>query len=208
MSKIIEMLKKVDALITDDHFVYTSGKHGEVYINKDALYPYTDLVSEIGKMFAEEFKDYDIDVVVGPALGGIILSQWTAYHLSQIKDKRILSVYTEKDENKNQVFTRNYDKIVEGKNILVIEDITNTGGSVVKVINSVKNAGGNIVATGVMVNRNSEVNAKSLGFEFKALGFLEANAYDENEIPDWLAKRPINTNVGHGKKYLQAKGLL
>ncbi len=208
MSKIIEMLKKANAVITDDHFVYTSGKHGEIYINKDALYPYTDLVSEVGKMFAEEFKDYDIDVVVGPALGGIILSQWTAFHLSKIKGKEILSVYTEKDENKNQIFTRNYDKLIKDKNILIVEDITNTGGSLVKVVDSVKSEGGKVVAGGVMVNRNPEVNSENLDIEFKALGFLEAKAFDEENLPDWLAKRPINTDVGHGKKYLQAKGLL
>lgn len=87
---VITILKKVGAVLTDDHFVYTSGKHGSVYINKDALYPHTKETSQIGQMFAQAFKDMAIDVVAAPALGGIILSQWTAYHLSQLNGKTCL----------------------------------------------------------------------------------------------------------------------
>jgi len=206
---IIQILKKVNAVITDDHFVYTSGKHGEVYINKDALYPHTEEVSNVGKMFADKFKDREIDVVVGPALGGIILSTWTAFHLSQLTGREIFGVYTEKDENKNQVFTRGYDKYISGKKVLVIEDLTTTGGSVKKVVNSVQNAGGTVVEVCVMVNRNpEEVNGKMMGTPFSSLGILPAAAYDEVECPFCKEGRKINTNIGHGKKYLQAKGKL
>src|SRR5216110_2692465 len=71
--------------------------------------------SKVGKMFAEMFKDFDVDVVAAPALGGIILSQWTAYHLSKLKKRNIMGVYTEKTLDKNQIFTRGYDKLVRGK---------------------------------------------------------------------------------------------
>ena len=87
MSKALGILKKVGAVITDSHFVGTSGKHFAAYINKDALYPHTNDTSVICEMFARLCKDLDISTVVGPALGGIILSTWTAHHLSQIKDK-------------------------------------------------------------------------------------------------------------------------
>jgi len=88
MSDVISILKKVQAVLTDGHFVYTSGKHGSVYVNKDAVYPHTKETSQIGKLFAEKFKNKNIDVVAAPALGGIILSQWTAYHLSKLQKKR------------------------------------------------------------------------------------------------------------------------
>ena len=85
MPDIITILKQVGAVITDSHFVYTSGKHGSVYINKDALYPHTQETSQVGKMMAEKYQHRTVDVIVGPALGGIILSQWTAYHLSKFR---------------------------------------------------------------------------------------------------------------------------
>ena len=204
--EVIELLKKSNGLITDSHLVYTSGKHGSVYINKDALYPHTEFASRIGELFAEKHKDMDIDIVAAPALGGIILETWTAYHLSKLKGKEILGIYTEKDAEKNQVFTRGYDKLVKGKNVLVIEDLTTTGGSVVKVINSVKKAGGNIVAVSVMVNRDPEkINSKMMDAPFSSLAVLKAEAWDEADCKLCKTNVPINITVGHGKKYLEEK---
>lgn len=206
MEKVIEILKSVGAVMTDDHFVYTSGKHGSIYVNKDALYPHTKETSEVGKMFAEKFLDMDIDTVAAPALGGIILSQWTAYHLSELKGKEILGVYTEKTPEKEQIFTRGYDKHVKGKNVLVIEDLTTTGGSVRKVVDSVKAAGGNVVAVCVMVNRDPvNVTSEVVGGPFSALGILPAEAFEEAVCPLCAKNVPINTTVGHGKKYLESK---
>lgn len=202
---ILDTLKKTNALITDSHFVLTSGKHSPIYVNKDALYPHTKEASKIGKMFAEKFKSLDIDAVAGPALGGIILSQWTAYHLSKLKKKDILGVYTEKTLEKNQVFTRGYDKLVRGKNILVVEDLTTTGQSVKKVINSVLEHGGKVIAVGVMVNRDPKnISSKTIGAPFFSLGELFTQNYDEKNCPLCKKGVPINASVGHGKKYLES----
>ncbi len=204
---VIDILKKIGAVITDDHFVYTSGRHGKVYINKDALYPHTELASKVGQMFAEQTKDLDIDVVAAPALGGIILSQWTANHLSQLKGKEVLGVYTEKDQEKNQVFTRGYDKLVTNKHVLVIEDLTTTGGSVRKVVDTVKQVGGNVVRVGVMVNRDPQnVTEEVIGAPYFALGELPVESFTEEECPMCKEGKPVNTTVGHGKKYMEAKG--
>lgn len=206
MNDIIEMLTSVGGIITESHIVYTSGKHGSVYINKDALYPHTALSSQVGQMFAEVNKHIDIDVVVAPALGGIILSQWTAFHLSAIKKKEILGVYTEKDAEKNQVFTRGYDLFIKGKNVLVIEDLTTTGGSVLKVVTRVREAGGTVAGVSVMVNRNPEqVNESLFSAPFSSLGILKVEAFDEIDCPLCKQSIPINTAVGHGKKYLDLK---
>jgi orotate phosphoribosyltransferase len=206
MSDVISILKKVQAVLTDGHFVYTSGKHGSVYVNKDAVYPHTKETSQIGKLFAEEFKNKNIDVVAAPALGGIILSQWTAYHLSKLQKKEVLGVYTEKTAENGQVFTRGYDKLIKGKNVLVIEDLTTTGGSVRKVVDTVRATGGKVVGIGVMINRDPKnVTSQVVGGPFVSLGILKAEAFDEKKCPLCKKGIPINTNAGHGRKYLEAK---
>jgi orotate phosphoribosyltransferase len=206
MSDVVEILKKLGAVITDDHFVYTSGKHGEIYINKDALYPHPVETSEVGKTFAEKYKDMEIDVVAAPALGGIILSTWTAYHMTQMKGKEILGVYAEKMPDKSMAFTRGYDKLIAGKKVLVIEDLTTTGGSVKKVVDLVRATGGDVVAVCVMVNRDPDtVNSEFIGAPFDSLGVLKAQAWDEADLPENIKNRPVNVNVGHGKKYMEAK---
>ena len=207
MPDIITLLKKANAVITDSHIVYTSGKHGSVYVDKDALYPHTEMASEVGRMMAEKFKDADVEVVVGPMLGGIILSQWTAHHLTQMTGREVLSVYTEKDAESNQIFSRRrYDRHVKGKKTLIVEDITNTGGSAKKVVDTVKAAGGIVVALCVMVNRDPKnITSETMGAPFDALGIIEAEAYDESTCPLCKKGVPINTEVGHGKAYLAKK---
>ncbi|MEK7571328.1 MAG: phosphoribosyltransferase family protein [Patescibacteria group bacterium] len=204
--KTLELLRKTKAIYTDGHFVGTSGRHMAVYLNKDALYPHTEAVSQMGALFAEKNKELDIDLVAAPALGGIILCTWTAYHLSQAKGKEILGVYTEKTPDKNQIFTRGYDQLVKGKKVLVIEDLTTTGGSVKKVVDSVRAVGGTVVGVCVMVNRDPElVTSESIGAPFTSLAVLKAESWEEKDCPLCKKNIAVNTNVGHGKKYFEAK---
>ncbi len=205
MTTILDLLKQANAITTDSHIIYTSGKHGDAYINKDALYPHTAMASQVGKMMAEKYKDTEIDVVVAPALGGIILSQWVAHHLSVLVKKEILGVYAEKDADKNLIFTRGYDKLVAGKKVLVVEDVTNTGGSAKKVVDSVKEIGGTVVGVCVMVNRNPKVDEAYMGAPFTALAEFPTIIYDEADCPMCKENVPVNTEIGHGRKYVMKK---
>jgi orotate phosphoribosyltransferase len=213
-NKVLNLLKKTEGIFTG-HFVYTSGKHAPRYLNKMALFAHPLYASEMGKLFADKYKKRKIDVVVAPALGGIVLAQWTAYHLSKQNKKDVVSVYTEKDKGtsssgaeSNQIFTRGYDKYVKDKNVLVVEDIVTTGISIKKVVKAVKKAGGKIVEVCAMANINSEprsITERLIGAKFSSLAELPVVLYDDNKCE--LCKRniPINTNLGHGKKFLEEK---
>jgi orotate phosphoribosyltransferase len=204
--ELLAIFKKLGGYISGSHIVYTSGKHGEVYFNKDAIYPHTKEISSICKEIATRFKDKSIEVVAAPALGGIILSQWTAFHLSELTGKEVLGVYTEKTPDKNQIFTRGYDALVKGKNVLIVEDITTTGGSVKKVVDSVRVAGGTVVAVCVLVNRDpTGITSESMGAPYSALASQKAQAWDEGECPMCKNNVPINTTVGKGRDYLAQK---
>ena len=62
-----------------------------------------------------------------------------------------------------------------------------------------------VVAVCVMVNRNPKnVNAKMMGTPFYSLDIFPAEAFDENVCPMCKNKQPINTKIGHGKKYLES----
>lgn len=198
--KVIEILKKVGAIITNDHFLLTSGLHSSTYINKDALYPHTTEASKIGYLIAKRHLGKGIEIVVGPALGGIILSQWTAYHLTQLEEKEILGQFSEKTADKRQILTRGYDKLIKGKKILVVEDITTTGGSVKKVVDSVRKVGGEVVAVCVMINRDPErVHSALFGAPYESLAIFEAEAYDPAVCPMCKAGTPFNKDIGHAK---------
>lgn len=210
--QVLELLKKSDAIF-QGHFVYTSGKHAPRYLNKMALFVHPLLATKMGELFAEKFKNKDIDVVVAPALGGIVLAQWVAFHLSKFRKKEIIAVYTEKDKGSfssgaesNQIFTRGYDKYVKSKNVLVVEDIVTTGVSVRKVVIAVKAAGGKIVEVCSMANINTNpasITDKLIGAAFSCLAELPVALYDEDNCKLCQEGVPINTNLGHGKQFLE-----
>ncbi len=204
--ELIAILKRANALITNSHIVGTSGRHMDGYINKDALLTHPAEASRVGELFAEQNKDVPIDVVIGPAMGAIILAHWTAYHLSQKLGREILSVYTDKTADNDQIFKRGYDAIVAGKNVLIVEDTTTTGGSVAKVVANAKKAGAASVHVCVMANRDIErVTSEAVGAPFSWLASIPIQSYEENECPLCTAKVPVNTFVGHGKKFLEQK---
>ena len=205
-NKIIKILTKVGAILPNSHFVGTSGRHFDTYLTKDALFPHTAETSEICKFFAEKTKHLEMDIVAAPALGGLIFSQWIAYHLSQLKGKEILAVFTEKTSDNNQILTRGYNKLVQGKKVLAIEDFTTTGGSVKRVVDSVKKAGGNVIGVCVMINKDPvNVNSKLFGVPFTALADLVVKNYNPDDCPLCRKEIPINTTFGHGKKFLESK---
>lgn len=201
--RAMQILRDTGAVLTGDHFLYKSGRHGDVYINKDAVYPHTEETRELASMWAENFKDSGIEVVVGPALGGIILSHDTASSLTQITGREIHGVYAEKkvDEKGKEyfAFTRGYDQLVAGKKVLVVEDVLTTGASVKSVVDLVRETGGEVLAVGAIANRGG-VTPEDIGVErLDALVDLNLPTYAPDDCPMCANGTPINRNLGHGK---------
>ncbi|PMP84611.1 MAG: orotate phosphoribosyltransferase [Thermodesulfobium narugense] len=197
-NEILTLLREHNAIVYG-HFLYTSGKHGEVYINKDAIYIKPKVVSELCLKMSIMVRDIDFEVVCAPTIGGVILSQWIAYHSSNLKNTEILSVFSE-EVNGKRVLKRGYDKVVENKKILVVDDILTTGSSIKKVISAVKDCKGIIQGSVCLVNRG-KVNASDIDSPFlSSLLNIDFKSYEPEECP--LCKRniPINTDLGKGKK--------
>lgn len=78
-----QVFAKRNAIIKGDHFVYAKKEkgwfHGSDYANKDAIYPYVLDVSALCREIALHFVNDEVDVVVGPTVGAVSLSQWTTY---------------------------------------------------------------------------------------------------------------------------------
>ncbi|MBY0551792.1 MAG: hypothetical protein K2W95_31200 [Candidatus Obscuribacterales bacterium] len=205
---ILQILNKTGAMLKGDHFVYSSGKHGDVYINKNDLFAFTRACCAAGKLLAERFSKTDVDTVAGPAMCGVLPAQWTAFHLSNQQDKEVYGIFAERDSEAAFVFKRGYDKFISGKNVLIVDDIANSGGTLKKFIQVVKAAGGNVVAAAVLVNRNPKnVTADFLGAAFHSLADLEFPAYDAADCPLCRQGVAVNTTVGHGKEFVDKREL-
>lgn len=220
------ILGKVGAIVTDGHFVYASGKHGAMYVNKDAIYPHTAETSRLCRAIAEQFANDNVEVVIAPAIGGTILSQWIACHLSEITGREVFGVYAEKLKKPGSplwhicfglrllwkripqfgkapledfVIKRGYDKIIAGKNVLVADDVLTTGGSSKKAIKATRAIGGNVVGLGVLCNRGGIASQDVANVpKLVALMDIKLDAWDVADCPLCKNNVPINENLGKG----------
>lgn len=128
------------------HFVYSSGLHGDTYIQCARVSQFPEYNELFCKDLAQRFQDQNIDVVLGPAVGAIIIS----YELArQLKAK---AVFAERVEGKMTL--RRGLEIQKGEKVLLVEDVVTTGGTVKELIPLVEDHGGIIAGAAAFVNRN------------------------------------------------------
>ncbi len=210
-SDVLQILEDVGAF-RSGHFVFVSGLHADTYVNKNAMYPYTHQMSKLCKGIAEKFKDKNVEAVVGPETGGIILSQWVAYHLSEMTGKEVLGVYADKDHSlpKDEpvqfIIKRGYDESIKGKRTLVVEDLVTTGGSIKKVVAEAQRVGAEVVGAVALVNRGN-VTREMAGNppEFISMLTVDLEQWPAETCELCAGNIPVNTDVGHGKDYLAKK---
>lgn len=205
--EVLDLLQRVGAFRAG-HFVGASGLHMDTYVNKNAMYPFTREMSKLCRSIAEQFAGKNIDAVVGPATGGIILSQWVAYHLSEIEGREVYGTYADKDDEDGFVIKRGYDVVIKDKNTLVVEDLVTTGGSLRKVISAARSVGANVAGAVAVCNRGG-VTKEAIGDppEFVSLLTVHLEQWPEAECDLCRTGIPVNTDVGHGKDFLARKKL-
>ncbi len=198
---ILEQLRLIGVWLTGDHFVFTSGRHSSEYVDKDIAYAHPRVMVGIGALLAQAFLGDQVDVVVGPALGGIALSQWVGHQLNnRTRGDEILVAYAEKVDGRF-VIKRGYEKLIPGKRILVVEDILTTGGSAAEVIDVVRKLEGKVIGLGALWNRGG-VTAAQVGNVPKLVSLIN------RELPSWSEEeckqtgpcsRGVTVNIMIGK---------
>ncbi len=176
--KILEIFLKTNALL-NGHFLLTSGRHSNQYFQCALVLQYPEYNEIICGLIADHFKDHEIDVVISPAIGGIIVGQEVARLLGK------KSIFAER-EDKTLTLRRGF-QIEEGKKYLVCEDVVTTGGSVFEVMEIVRSGGGIVAGVGYIVDRSN--NKVQFGVpQFSTLQ-LEVVSYQPEECP--LCKQNI-----------------
>ena len=172
-SEILRVLKVTDALL-EGHFQLSSGRHSQGYVQCAQVLQYPWYLNQLCQALAEKFSDQKIDLVVAPAMGGVLIS----YGVGSVLGKRAL--FTER-ENGQMTLRRNF-RIQPGEKVLIVEDVVTTGKSVREVIDVVKRAAGEICGIGAIIDR-SDGQADLLGMELRALLALDLKTYLPEECP-------------------------
>lgn len=188
---IIQIFKSTEALL-DGHFVLTSGRHSNTYFQCAKVLQYPEYLTLFGREITEHFENYDIDTVISPAIGGVVIGTEVGRQLG------MKTIFTERIDGEMKL--RRGFEIEEGENILIAEDVLTTGGSIKEVIEIINKFKGNIVGIGLVVDRSGG-KVKLNDNQYSVLQH-EAISYAENEIPKELAEIPIQKPGSRSNKIM------
>jgi orotate phosphoribosyltransferase len=169
--------------IRHGHFELSSGLHSAMYVQCALVLQYPRFAEKLGRALAELFYDARIDVVVSPALGGVVIGQEVARALPAPKDSvggGVPALFVERDGSGTLTLRRGFT-IQPDQHVLVVEDVWTTGGSTEEAIHVVQEAGGRVVAAGALIDRSGgEI---EFPVESNALIQLKIDSYEPEDCP-------------------------
>ncbi len=143
MTDVLEILKSCDAFL-EGHFLLSSGRHSSAYCQMAYLQQYPDKCAQVMQVVADKVRDLDVDVIVGPAMGGIVY----AYELGRQLGKR--TIFTERVDN--QMCLKRFS-IQPGEKCIIAEDVVTTGISSLETKRVIEEAGGECLGIVCVVDR-------------------------------------------------------
>ncbi len=171
-TSILGMLEETNAVM-HGHFLLTSGLHSPLYVEKFNVLQHPDYTEALCKEIASRFINDQVELVVGPMTGGILL----AYEVAKNLGTKFF--FTER-VNAKMAFKRGFH-IEPRTRVLIVEDIVTTGGSVQEVLDVVKGEGGIPVGVGFLVDRSG--GKVDFGCRMEPLLRLDVEAYKPEDCP-------------------------
>lgn len=186
-----KILSECDAL-QHGHFLLTSGRHGDVYMQCAKVQQYPKHMEAIAKIIADKFKavqksqneSAEVDIVIAPAVGAIVLG----YELARKLGAKAIFAERDQAQGGKMVLRRGFE-IPKGAKVLAAEDVVTTGGSVLEIIDIVKENEGEILGVGLIADRTGgEID---LGTRVVAAYSKKIVSYTPEECPLCKAGTPI-----------------
>ena len=181
--EVLNVYKSIGALL-EGHFVLSSGLHSRMYLQSALIFSNTTIAESLCGSLAQKLQSVininDIDLVVSPAMGGVIVG----YELSRKIKKP--NIFAERKEGKFSI--RRGFEINKGQKILVVEDIVTTGKSSLECFECIRDLGGEVICEAALINRGG--NSVDLGVPLVTLANLNIPNYDSNNLPEDLKNIP------------------
>lgn len=193
--QILNEFKAAEAILSG-HFILSSGRHSSTYLQCARVLMDPTRADKLCKALAEKLKATidlsKIDLVVAPAMGGVIVGYEMARQLGKP------SIFCERQDGEF-TFRRGFN-ITQGAGVLVVEDVVTTGLSSKETFRTIEAAGGKVLAECALIDRTN--GQADLGVPFVTLLKLEVPSYAPDEIPAELQKIPA---IKPGSRWLQQK---
>ena len=177
---VLEIFRSTGALL-EGHFLLSSGRHSSTYFQCARVLQYPEYLHIFAREIADHYRDFDVNIVISPAVGGVVLGTEVGRQLD------VRTVFAERKDGIMSI-RRGFHIEPEAK-VLIIEDVITTGGSVKEVMDIVTECGANIMGIGVLVDRsNGRAVLHKSQFSISA---LEAVSFGPDEIPADLSAIPV-----------------
>jgi orotate phosphoribosyltransferase len=179
----LETLRATGALKVG-HFVLSSGRHSDQYIEKFDLLRQPGVTSEVCRIISDCFLHHEIDVVVGPTTGGVILAFEVGRQLGAA------AAYAERSTNGEPAREfRRGTTFRSGSRVLVVDDILTTGGSMRETLDALAAHPVDVVGAAVLVDRSGGM--ADLSVPYVALATMDIETWDESECPICERGEPV-----------------
>ena len=171
-TELQNLLEKSGAIL-NGHFLLTSGRHSNRYIEKFRVLEKPDILDKVCQEMAAPYQDKNIQIVLGAAIGGILIAGGVGRYLG------VKHIFSERVNGKMEL-RRGFD-LSEGIRVLIVEDIITTGGSVFELVELAKEYNAEIVGVVNLVERSAE--PINFGVPSTSLLNLPSESWEENDCP-------------------------
>lgn len=180
--EVLDEFRAVGAL-REGHFVLSSGLHSPVFLQKNLVFMHPERSERLCRTLAERIRAEvgAVDVVISPAVGGIIPGYETARHLG------VPSMYLEREAGAFRL--RRGFGLEPGARVAMVEDIVTTGLSSREAIAAIRDEGGEVVCAACIVDRSG--GEADVGAPLIALAPFKVPAYSPDALPPELAAVPV-----------------
>ena len=177
---ILDLFRRVGALL-EGHFRLTSGLHSPGYLQCALVLQHPGEAERCGAQLAERTRGLGAEVVLSPALGGIVIGQEVARALG------VRAIFAERQDGK--LTLRRGFTLSPGEKVLVVEDVVTTGGSTRETIEVARAAGAMVVGAGSIIDRSG--GNQSLDVPYHALATVSLPTYQPESCPLCAAGSPV-----------------
>jgi orotate phosphoribosyltransferase len=182
---VLELFRSTGAYL-QGHFRLTSGLHSPEYLQCALVLQHPDHAERLGRLLSDELQELarkNVDVVVAPALGGLIIGHEVARAFG------VRFIFTERDSATKQMALRRGFTVTPGETAIVVEDVVTTGGSTRDVVDALKAAGATVAAAGSIIDRSG--GSADVGVPRVALATLQVAAHNPDDCPLCKAGVPV-----------------
>jgi orotate phosphoribosyltransferase len=180
---VLDRFRRAQALL-EGHFRLTSGLHSPGYLQCALVLQHPREAEALGAAIAERVRNLEVQTVLSPALGGIVIGQEVGRALG------VRAIFAERQDGR--LTLRRGFALDRGERVLVVEDVVTTGGSTRETIDLAREAGASVVGAAAIIDRSgSSAGGGTIDVPFHVLAEVSLPTYDPASCPLCLAGQPV-----------------